>query len=284
MSRKTQKKNRKKNRRRSTPMATEADRYDLYLKSVQAPDVDAKFLARVYRSTVGRPAKRLREDFCGTFAICCAWAKGGREREAWGVDLDPEPLEWGRDHNLDALSAKKQDRIHIVQGDVRTAKTPPVDIVAAQNFSYCCFMERSELARYFKNAYRALDKEGVFVVDLFGGYESIEDEREEVTEYEDFEYVWDQDCYDPIHARGTYKIHFRFPDKSEMKDAFVYEWRLWTIPEVREVMQEVGFSRADVYWEGTDEDTGEGTGRYAKATQGECDPAWICYIVGVKSA
>ena len=263
-------------------MAAQADRYDLYLRSVQAPDVDAKFLARVYRSTVGRPATRLREDFCGTFAICCAWAKDGKEREAWGIDLDPEPLEWGRDHNLSALSAKKQDRIHLVQGDVRTAKTPPVDIVAAQNFSYCCFMERSELARYFANAYKALDEEGIFVVDLFGGYESIEDEREEVTEYDDFDYVWDQDRYDPINACGTYKIHFRFPDKSEMKDAFVYEWRLWTVPEVREVMLDAGFSRADVYWEGTDEKTGEGTGRYAKVTEGECDPAWICYIVGVK--
>ena len=143
-------------------------------------------------------------------------------------------------------------------------------------------MERSELARYFANAYKALDEEGIFVVDLFGGYESIEDEQEEVTEYDDFDYVWDQDRYDPIHACGTYKIHFRFPDKSEMKDAFVYEWRLWTVPEVREVMLDAGFSRADVYWEGTDEKTGEGTGRYAKVTEGECDPAWICYIVGVK--
>lgn len=284
MPKKKDKKGKNRNKRGSPSMASQADRYSLYLQAVQAPDVDAKFLARVYRDTVGRPARRLREDFCGTFAICCAWASEGKEREAWGIDLDPEPLNWGRQHNLNLLSAKKQARVHIVQDDVRTAKAPPVDVVAAQNFSYCCFKQRQELTGYFSRAYDALDTEGIFVTDLFGGYESIEDDREEVTEFDGFDYVWDQDRYDPINAQGTYKIHFRFSDKSEMTDAFVYEWRLWTIPEVREVMEQVGFARTEVYWEGTDPKTGEGTGRYNKMTEGECDPAWICYIVGVKSA
>ncbi|CAN0593016.1 unnamed protein product, partial [Laminaria digitata] len=77
-------------------------------------------------------------------------------------------------------------------------------------------------------------------------------------------------------------IHFRFPDKSEIKNAFVYEWRLWTIPEVRELLLEAGFDAVKIFWEGTDPDTGEGTGRYHEATQGDSDPAWTCYIAGVK--
>jgi hypothetical protein len=59
---------------------------------------------------------------------------------------------------------------------------------------------------------------------------------------------------------------------------------MWTIPEVREVMLEAGFDRADVYWEGTDEDTNEGDGVFTKAEQGESDPAWNAYVVGVKGS
>ena len=110
----------------------------------------------------------------------------------------------------------------------------------------------------------------------------MEDDREEITDYGDFEYVWDQHAFDPITHHGTYKIHFRFPDRSRIDDAFVYEWRLWSIPEVSEVLVEAGFDRADVYWEDTDPESGEGNGYFRKQKRGECDPAWNAYIVGVK--
>lgn len=259
-----------------------ADRYELYQQSVQAPDVDVEFFTRIYRTEFKKKPKVLREDFCGTAAVACEWVKLGAERVAFGVDLDPEPLEWGRRHNLAALPPKAQARVKLIEGDVRDAKTPPADVLAAQNFSYCIFKTRDALRGYFSAGRQALADEGVMILDLFGGHESMEDDREEVTEHEGFDYVWEQHRFDPVTHFGTYKIHFRFPDRSEMKNAFVYEWRLWTIPEVREVLVEAGFSRADVYWEGTDEETGDGTGIYHRQEQGECDPAWNAYIVGVK--
>jgi SAM-dependent methyltransferase len=263
-------------------LAAESDRYELYLASVQAPDVDVRFFNRVFKENFARPAKTLREDFCGTAAVCCEWVKAKKDRIAYGIDLDPEPLAWGREHNLASLKARQQERVFLVEGDVRTARTPPVDIIAAQNFSYCIFKDRTGLRRYFSHARRGLADEGVFILDLFGGYESIEDDREESTDFGDFEYVWEQHQYDPITAHGTYKIHFRFPDGSALEDAFVYDWRLWTIPEVAEVLLEAGFDRADVYWEDTDPKSGDGNGYYRVAEQGACDPAWNAYIVGIK--
>ncbi|MGH9640770.1 MAG: class I SAM-dependent methyltransferase, partial [Bryobacteraceae bacterium] len=59
---------------------------------------------------------------------------------------------------------------------------------------------------------------------------------------------------------------------------FSYEWRLWTLPEIREVLAEAGFSRTTVLWQGTDEKTGEGAGEFVPAQRGEADPAWIAYI------
>ena len=264
-------------------MASRADRYEMYLESVQAPDVDVKFFQRVYKSNFKQPAQILREDFCGTAAVCCEWVGKRGEREAWGVDLDPEPLAWGQQFNLRLVAEDRRELVHFVEGDVRTAKTPPADVITAQNFSYCCFKTREELRAYFKVAHKNLAKQGVFILDLFGGYESIEDEREDERDLNGFTYVWEQHKYDPINAFGTYKIHFRFDDGSEMKDAFVYDWRIWTIPEVREVLEEAGFDAVDVYWEDEDE-KGEGNGQYSKQRRGTCDPAWNAYIVGVKSA
>ncbi len=42
------------------------------------------------------------------------------------------------------------------------------------------------------------------------------------------------------------------------------------------------FSKVTVYWEGTNEKTGEGNGVFTPAEQGEDAPAWIVYISAEK--
>jgi hypothetical protein len=67
-----------------------------------------------------------------------------------------------------------------------------------------------------------------------------------------------------------------------MPRAFTYTWRLWTLPELREVLKEAGFERVTVYWQGTDEETGEGNGEFLPVDRGDPDPAWIAYLVAEK--
>ncbi|MDH3584161.1 MAG: class I SAM-dependent methyltransferase, partial [Phycisphaerae bacterium] len=67
--------------------ARTADRYRLYLDSVQSPDNEVHFFSRAFRKQFGRPPKLLREDFCGTAAICYEWVKGKKSRRAIGVDI-----------------------------------------------------------------------------------------------------------------------------------------------------------------------------------------------------
>ena len=263
-------------------MAEEADPLVLYQEAVQAPEADVSFFSNVFRAVLGGHPGRLREDFCGGGAVCCSWVSGRPEREAWGVDIDGRTLAWALRNNVSSLSPEDQPRIHLVEADVRANTVPSVDVVCAQNFSYCVFQSRVELLSYFRHCFAGLREKGLLIVDLFGGYESIEDDREDVTDHDDFQYVWEQHRFDPINSRGIYKIHFRFPDGSALEDAFVYDWRLWTIPEIREVMIEAGFGRADVYWEDEDPETREGTGTYSLQSTGDCDPAWNAYIIGVK--
>ena len=66
-----------------------------------------------------------------------------------------------------------------------------------------------------------------------------------------------------------------------MREAFTYEWRLWTLPEIKELMLEAGFSKVTVWWEGTDED-GDGDGEFTADEVGEACEGWIAYLTAEK--
>jgi hypothetical protein len=136
------------------------------------------------------------------------------------------------------------------------------------------------MIQYFRQVRTALKDDGVFFLDAFGGYEAYE-EMKEKTKYENFSYIWDQASYSPISGEMTCHIHFKFPDKSKMKKAFTYTWRLWTLPEIKEMLLEAGFQNPVIYWEGTDKD-GDGDGVFAADDKGEADAGWIAYISAEK--
>ena len=74
---------------------------------------------------------------------------------------------------------------------------------------------------------------------------------------------------------------FRSKNK-KYENVFTYDWRLWTIPELRDIMTEVGFNKVIVYWEGTNR-RGGGDGIFSPVEKGEACLSWIAYVVGVKN-
>lgn len=267
--------------RAGTTLADKSDRHELYEASVQDPESELEFVAETFEEVTGRRLKRIREDFCGTANTACYWVASGKDHEAVGVDLDGEVLEWGTEHHVAALEASARQRIELIEEDVLTVETEPVDALLAMNFSYYLFTSRDLLRAYFERARQALVDDGILFLDSFGGYDAHR-ELEETTEYDDFSYIWDQASFDPINHYMTCQIHFEFPDGSRLDRAFEYHWRLWTLPEIRELLLEAGYSSATIYWEGTDEETGEGNGIYEPAESGEADAGWICYLVAQK--
>lgn len=261
-------------------LAQRADRYDLYQQSVQAPDVDVSFVERVFRRTRGRRPHRLREDFAGTAAFSCEWVRRHPRNTAFAIDLDPEPLDWGRRHNVAALGLEQQSRVKLVEGDVRDVGHEPVDVTCAYNFSYFLFETRAALLGYFRAAHATLAHDGLLFLDVYGGGQAMEPLIEE-TDFGDFVYAWEQGSFDPIHQRGENHIHFHFPDGSSLNRAFSYVWRLWSIPELRELVAEAGFSDCHVYWEGTDRSSGEGNEVFTRRERADSDPAWIAHLVAL---
>ncbi|MGB7323777.1 MAG: hypothetical protein WBD31_02825 [Rubripirellula sp.] len=266
-------------------LAAAADKFDCYQRSVQVPDHEVDFFDKAFREAYKSKPTSLREDFCGTFAVCCEWVKSGPRRTAVGVDLDKPTLQWGRKNNLDKLTAKQQERVQILTQDVRKRNRPTVDVLAAQNFSFWLFKTRKEVVDYFKVARSSLNSKGIMVMDMMGGgdcyTENNVDKRKIRKGKKGFSYHWEQASYNPVNADATFYIHFKFADGSKLKRAFEYHWRFWTIPEVREMLAEAGFSESHVYWENDDEESKQ-FGEWQRSETAPSDPSWISYVVAMK--
>jgi cyclopropane fatty-acyl-phospholipid synthase-like methyltransferase len=171
--------------------------------------------------------------------------------------------------------------VELVQGDVREVRGFDPDVVAAVNFSYFVFKQRRELLDYFRAVRASLAPNGVFVLDLYGGPEA-QIRQEESTRYNGFTYVWDQDHFNPVTGEARCHIHFRFPDGTRMMRAFTYDWRLWSLPELRDALEDAGFRRTVAYWEGTERATGEGNGVYRVSEKGDTSESWVAYLAATR--
>ncbi|MEQ8316620.1 MAG: class I SAM-dependent methyltransferase [Phycisphaerales bacterium] len=259
--------------------AATADRHQLYTDAVQNVESEIDFVDETYQTLRDRKAIRLREDFCGTAQTSAEWVRRRPTNIAVGLDLDEATLQWGRDHVLSQLTEEQRERLTLRNRDVREPgkRGSEMDIILAMNFSYNALMQRADLLSYFKAVRKSLAPGGLFVMDCYGGYESLM-EQEESRACRGFTYIWEQVKYNPIDATLDTAIHFEFKDGTEMRNAFTYHWRLWNLSELRDLLAEAGFAKTTVYWEGDDGDGG-GDGNFQPATEGDADASWIAYIV-----
>jgi hypothetical protein len=254
-------------------------------------EADLDFFDRVFRNRRGRPCRTLKEDFCGTAALACEFVRRHSENRAWAVDLHKPTLNWGRAHHVSRLG-NAAERVSLVQDNVLNVHRPKVDLVAALNFSYSVFKTREALRNYFSSALTSLNREGMLVLDAFGGTEAMETSKEDRRipaaisldgrKLPSFTYVWDQARFNVVTHEILCHIHFKFNDGTMMKRAFTYNWRLWTLPELQELLLESGFSSAEVYMEGWDDDEDEADGIYRRRRFFENMAGWVGYVVGLR--
>jgi len=277
--------------KRKVSMARLADVHYLYQKSVQSSAFEIELYEDCYREINGKRKKpfTLREDFCGTALLTKDWCQSHPKRRAIGVDLCSDTLKWGINNNIKPAGASVMERISLLNENVLDVVTEKVDIICAMNFSYCIFKTRQLLKSYFKNVLAGLKDDGLFICDLMGGTSTIdESEESHEIEGENATYIWEQASYNPIDHHTQCYIHFAFDDGSKINKAFSYSWRLWSIPEVKEILIEAGFSSVAIYWEDFIEDDDpdneymEGTGIYRQVTEVPQQESWLTYIVATK--
>ena len=261
-------------------LADRANIHDLYEQSVQNVEHEIDFMQETYKYLKGKLAYFYREDFCGTANSSCEWIKQGKNYNAIGIDNDASVLLWAKENRLARLSNNELSRLKVIEADVMTRQSISVDILSAFNFSYFTFNTREQLRKYFENSLSALKQDGIFFLDLFGGPEAHQ-ELIEKTEHDEFTYIWHQSEFYPLSHFIQCSISFEFPDASVIEDAFIYKWRLWSAPEIKELLFEAGFKKVNFYWEGED-DEGEGNGEFFPDDKGMPDLSWIAYIVAEK--
>ncbi len=225
-------------------MSGALDRYRLYELCAQSPGDVVQLLRAIH----GGGAMVLGEDFCGTAAVSAVWVRAVEGGRAIAVDCDLEPLS----------NAARDAAIEIVCGDVVDATSPDrhrVDVLYAGNFSIGERHTRADLLTYLRHARSRLRPGGVFVCDTYGGRNAwiTGSTRAEhrLPDGRVVRYTWEQREADPTTGRVVDAMHFRVVRggkvEAELRDAFVYRWRLWGVPELRDALLEAGFESADVY-------------------------------------
>ncbi len=262
------------------------DKFAMYEASVQNPEHDVSIISDFYRDFNDKDPRIIREDFCGTFSFCCEFVKRHPKNKAIGLDLCEETIEYGRKRHLSLLTKEQQSRVNILPQNVQS-KTAKTDAIVACNFSYFIFKTRKEMLKYFSCALNSLKDDGIFVLDFFGGPEAeVVDKEKRVVRHPDlkpFKYIWDLEKFNPITREGMFHIHFKYTKGGpKIEKAFTYDWRMWSIREIKDMLEEVGFSSSHVYWESDDGD-GEGDGTFYRTEIEDNDPTYLGYIVATKN-
>lgn len=257
------------------PPQTPPDRHELYELCVQSP----KDLVPLLRAVHGGDPRTLGEDFAGTAAVSHLWVQ--RDAcHAVAVDLDEEALAWRTGH----------ERIAKHHCDVREAHDP-CDLLFVGNFSIGYLHTRDELVGYLTHARTRLDASGgVFVCDTYGGESAYTlggvHRAHPMPAGRLCRYTWEQHAADPTTGMVTNIIHFRVERAGvielEIDDAFVYEWRLWSIPELRDAMADAGFRDTRVYTKLADALDEEGNAYVMPVEDGEeeLDESYIVLVAG----
>lgn len=251
------------------------DKRRLYERAVQDAPFEADLVESILRRH-GRPARRVREDFSGTALFAAEWVRRGAERTAIAVDLDPAVHAWARRHRLPPLG-EAAARLRLVTGDVRGSPGRGLDAVVAMNFSYSVFRTRAELGGYLRRARGALAPGGVLVLDAFGGFRAQKELVERRRIRGGVTYVWEQESFDPITHRLRCAISFEGPGRRRLRRAFTYDWRLWSLPELRELLAEAGFEGVEVLW---DVAPSASDTRYVPRRRAKAQAGWLAYVVG----
>lgn len=215
----------------------EFDAQDLYERTVQDP----RRAVALLRALHGGAPRVLGEDFAGSAALSRAWVDAIAEGRAYAVDVD-----------VGSLARAPHPRVDARVLDVRSpevAALGPCDVVHAGNFSIGELSERAELVAWTRAARARLAPDGIVALDTYGGESAwrigaLERRRTE-PDGREIRWTWEQRAADPRTARVVNALSFRVLREREvvvdLPDAFVYRWRLWSIPEIADALREAGF-------------------------------------------
>ncbi|MAE65650.1 MAG: hypothetical protein CMJ18_15385 [Phycisphaeraceae bacterium] len=254
---------------------------------MQHPETEVRFLMKCYRRYRRAWPTRLKEDFCGGAHVAAEWVTMGDEMRALAVDHHGPTLRHAERVHAPLLEAREGD-LHLVCADVREITRPQVQVIAALNFSVLIYHDPASMLAYLRAARRSLSPDGVLVLDLFGGPGAMHPGEQTRScpgdpeiGIEPFDYHWQQRDYDAVSGRIDCRIHFTLADGTRIDRAFRYDWRLWSIAELTELLRTAGFARAEVWCDRYEPGRGR-DGVFRPVRRMPACEDWVAYVVGVR--
>lgn len=261
-------------------------RLDLYRLAVQHPEAEVGLLLRAYTHyNDDRMPSRLKEDFAGSSVIASTFVSLDENHRALAVEAHGPTAQWAAKRADRELGERAED-CYIIQADVLEIDSPKVDVIAAMNFSTFIYHDRAALVRYFRAARKSLRPGGILAMDCFGGpgamrlgvqTRQIQPAAEDGVEQ--FTYEWEQRSYDAVTGKIDCRIHFALADGSRIDNAFRYDWRLWTLPELQECLLEAKFTCVEVWCDQYDPETGQSDGHYRPISTLPAREDWVAYVI-----
>ena len=261
---------------------------DLYRFAVQHPEAEVDFLRRCFVHYRGTLPTRFKEDFAGTAAVAAHWVSLDDDMRAVAVDSNRTTLRHARRVADGTLGHRVQD-LHLQCADVLEVTSPRVHVVAALNFSSFVYHDRASLLRYFRSARKSLLPDGLLILDAYDGPGALRTGEQKCivrppadVGLQHFTYHWDQRAYDAVSSRVDCRIHFTLSDGERIENAFRYDWRLWSLTELLDLMHQGGFARAEVWCDLPRTTHGRGGWSYRPVRKLPAREDWVAYVAGVK--
>jgi len=253
----------------------------LYDLCVQNAPASVRFIDAARRNHRLPAARTLREDFSGGGGLALAWVASAKPRSAIAVDHDPAVL----------TRLLNSPRIKPITADVHRCHQP-ADVIAATNFSLGYFHTRAGLLRYLTLCRKRLNPKGSFIADMYGGPSAFQTRAQRCTFHlpdgTPVRYEFEQRNTDPLTGRVLNALHFTVGtgrNALKLRDAFVYDWRLWSLPELTDACQNAGFTQIEFhdFEGGALDDTGA---FHTRALQhgDQLNTNWVVYLVANKDA
>lgn len=225
------------------------NKHVLYQTTVQEPKKELEFFRKIYRNIYSRVPISIREDFCGTGFISCEWVKMNFENTSIGIDIDDDPLEWGRKNNIMNLSGG-DDRVKLYNHNVLEEwnSKQKFDMILSLNYSHFLLNKRIEFLTYLKNVRKNIEK-GFLVLDFFGGSKIYFDsslKRHFGQEKDDHSYEFKSKKLDLLNNFAYCSINFKL-GKRKLNNLYNFKFRVYSIPEMVDCLTDAGFSKFRIF-------------------------------------
>lgn len=187
--------------------------------------------------------KRILEMACGTGSISYYLARAGYDITAFDLSEDMLSIAYNK-----LIDFNNINLLHLDMRDFVINKKFDTILATCDSINY--IIESRDLLETFKNVYRHLNDNGLFIFDInsYHKLKNIIGNNTFVEDQEDLFYVW-QNYYDEQKSLCEFYLTFFYKEEGNKFNKFeeVHMERAYKVMEIEDLLRQAGFKNIDYY-------------------------------------